>query len=359
MSIDHLLTEYELGSLTMRNRFVMSPMTREQSPDGIPKLQVADYYRRRAASVGLVITEGTYIPEQSAGVSNDVPHLYGDSALASWSSVVEAVHSVGGAIAPQLWHRGPARREGAPPYPEAPVISPSGIDLDGNPYGETIDASTKDRLIEAYVGAALNAQSIGFDGVELHGGHGFLLDSFLWTRTNQRQDSYGGDPASRARFATEVVAAIRAATKPGFPIIFRFSQWKLNDYEARIAETPQELEQLLTPIANAGVSAWDVSARRHWNPAFVGYPDSLATWTRRVTGVTTIAVGSVGLDEGPDALFEGPGLEELDAAVARDEFQLVGVGRSLLSDPDWVVKVSQGNFEEIRAYRKEHELEYF
>jgi NADH:flavin oxidoreductase / NADH oxidase family len=125
---DVLVRPFSLGSLTVPNRVVMSPMTREFSPDGVPGSDVAQYYARRAAGgVGLIITEGTYVGHDSAGSSARVPRFYGDEALAGWSAVADTVHQAGGKIMPQLWHMGMDRAAGAPPVPDAPRIGPSGI----------------------------------------------------------------------------------------------------------------------------------------------------------------------------------------------------------------------------------------
>ena len=126
-------------------------------------------------------------------------------------------------------------------------------------------------VAQAYATAAANARAAGFDAVELHGAHGYLLDEFLWERTNRRTDGYGGSLAARTRFPADVVAAVRAAVGPDFPILYRFSQWKTHQYDARIAETPAELEAILTPLIDAGVDVLHPSTRRHYLPAF---PDS-------------------------------------------------------------------------------------
>jgi len=101
-------------------------------------------------------------------------------------------------------------------------------------------------VIEAFGSAAAEARSAGFDGVEIHGAHGYLVDQFLWEHTNRRSDAYGGSFENRLRFAVEVVAAVRAAVGPDFPVILRFSQWKMGDYSGKLVGSPEELETLLT-----------------------------------------------------------------------------------------------------------------
>ncbi len=144
------------------------------------------------------------------------------------------------------------------------TASPSGIALDGTRLGREFTGSDLDALREAWVAAAVNARDVGFDGIELHGAHGYLLDQFLWDRTNVRSDGYGGSLEARTRFPVEVVAAIREAVGDDFAIVYRFSQWKSNHYDSRIAQTPDELAAVLTPLVAAGVDVLHPSTRRHW-----------------------------------------------------------------------------------------------
>jgi len=162
-----------------------------------------------ATSLGLLITEGTYVDEGSGG-SDRVPRFFGERSLAGWRQVADAVHAEGGAIFPQLWHTGATRKPGSGPFPGAPVISPSGLNASGAVVGETATGSQLEATVAAYARAAAAARDAGFDGVELHGAHGYLLDQFHWPTTNRRTDVYGGDIKGRARFSAEVVAAVRA-----------------------------------------------------------------------------------------------------------------------------------------------------
>ncbi|MGX1806656.1 NADH:flavin oxidoreductase [Nocardia sp. NPDC055321] len=358
IALDELFGEVQLGGLRLRNRFAMAPMTRSKSPGGVPNAENIGYYRDHAAGgVGLIITEGTYVRGPAAGPDLAVPRFYGEESAAGWREVVEAVHAQGSAIVPQLWHMG-ASRGGSPKFePEVPTVSPSGIKASGKPVGRALTHDDLDALIESYVESALLAQQLGFDGIELHGAHGYLLDQFFWATTNLRTDEYGGSLRERAAFPARVVAAVREAVGPAFPIIYRFSQWKGDDYTARIAETPSELEELLTPLVTAGVDVFHASVRRHWVPEFTTHAEdvSLAGWTKKVTGLPVITVGSVGVDK----VFLGDGIDETQAqrfAVLRDqfargEFDLVAVGRALLADPEWVNKVRDGRLADIVPFR--------
>ncbi|NJP99525.1 NADH:flavin oxidoreductase [Streptomyces zingiberis] len=348
-----------LGGLTVRNRLAMAPMTREYSPGGVPGPDVAAYYARRAAAgVGLLITEGTYVDHPSAGTSDRVPRFHGEEPLAGWGRVADAVHAAGGRIVPQLWHVGMARDAGAPPVPEAPPVGPSGVPVKDSEPGRAMTLDDIDDVVAAFASAAAAAEARGFDGIELHGAHAYLIDQFLWAHTNRRDDAYGGDLLARTRFAAEIIAACRGAVSPDFPILFRLSQWKMSDYTARLAESPQELEALLAPLAEAGADVFHCSTRRYWEPAFEGSGLNLAGWARKLSGLPTVTVGSVGLSSEFMSSFRGEpadvtGLDDLLDRLEREEFDLVAVGRALLADPEWAAKVLDGRTAELKPFTPE------
>ena len=355
------------NAVTLPNRIVMAPMTRNRSPDGVPGQDVADYYRRRAEnSVGLIVTEGVAVDHPAAvgdaGLSESaVPDMFGTAALNGWRRVVDAVHTAGSLIFPQLWHQGVMRIDGSGRYPDAPSMRPSGI---WGPAGRRTSsaadyvavmlpptrAMTESEIgdvIAAFATSAVNAAGVGFDGIALHGAHGYLFDAFFWTDTNLRTDRFGGDIVGRSRFATEVIRAVRLAT-PHLPIMFRFSQWKQQDFDALVAETPAALEQWLGLLVDAGVDIFDASTRVFYTPAFAGSDMTLAGWTRKLTGKPTMAVGSIGLNKD---LFEQPAadggsatnnLDRVMDRMARGEFDLIGLGRTLIADPAWAVRAMKG-----------------
>lgn len=347
---------FAIGEVSLKNRIAMAPVTRRKSPGGVPGEDVAQYYARRAAGgAGLIVTEGTYVGRDAAAAYDSVPHFHGAEALAGWARVAERVHEAGGRIIPQLWHTGVARTAESLPL-GVPAESPSGIGLDGRPHGKAMTLDDVDAVVRAFAEAAADAERIGFDGVELHGAHGYLIDEFLWQGSNQRTDAYGGDQASRARFATEIVTAVRSAVSPGFPVVFRLSQWKSNNYDARIAETPEELEQLLSPLAAAGVDAFHASTRRYWLPEFADSDLNLAGWTKKLTGKPSITVGSVGLDKefvGPQGRPQQSGVTGIDLLLdrlERDEFDIVAVARAIVADPEWPTKALTGRLAEAVPY---------
>jgi 2,4-dienoyl-CoA reductase-like NADH-dependent reductase (Old Yellow Enzyme family) len=359
-----LFQPIELGPLSLRNRIVMAPMTRTFSPGNVPNdLNVAYYERRAENEVGLIITEGTCIGHKAANGYARVPFIYGEEALAGWKKVVDAVHAKGGKIAPQLWHVGSVRKEGVEPDVSVPGYSPSGLVRPGKEGGIAMTKQDIDDVVEAFAQAAADSQRIGFDAIEVHGAHGYLVDQFFWEGTNQREDEYGGDLVARTRFACEIVSAIRERVGPDFPIIFRFSQWKQQDYSARLANTPEELDAFLKPLVNAGVDIFHCSTRRFWEPEFEGSDLNLAGWTKKLTGKPVITVGSVGLtasfiDEEKHDMVDASGVAtasftELEQRMNNDEFELVGIGRALLQDPEWVIKIREGRYDELEDYSKQ------
>ena len=357
-----LFKPFNLGPLQMQNRIVMAPMTRGQSPGNIPNEKTVEYYRKRAAGgVGLIVTEGTCVDHIAASGYPDVPYFHGEERLAGWKNVVDAVHKEGGKIAPQLWHCGGMRRAGVPPEGDVNGYTPSGMNVPGKVSRHIMTQDDINDVVQAFAQGAADAQRLGFDAVEIHGAHGYLVDQFFWEGTNQREDGYGGSLADRTRFGVEIVEACRAAVGPDFPIILRFSQWKQQDYAARLAQTPEELEAFLTPLSEAGVDIFHCSQRRFWEPEFEGSDLNLAGWVRKITGKPAITVGSVGLDadfipETPEDAFREAQTASLDDLLARmenDEFELVAVGRALIANPEWANLVRANRSPELQPFAKE------
>jgi 2,4-dienoyl-CoA reductase-like NADH-dependent reductase (Old Yellow Enzyme family) len=358
--------------VTLRNRVVMSPMTRFFSPGGVPTEDVAAYYARRAAGgAGLIVTEGVAINDAAAVDDGNIPVMHGEAARAAWRCVVDRVHEAGGIIFPQLWHMGPMLKRGVGPFPDAEPRRPSGVwgpsgdnavwGLDPEQLrqarvaGPEMSRDEIRQVIDAYADAARMAKEVGFDGIAIHGAHGYLPDAFLWSETNLRQDEYGGDIHGRTLFVRELIAAIRAVVGEELPVMLRFSQWKQQDYKAKIAGTPEELEKLLLPISAAGVDIFDASTRRYFEAEFAGSSLNLAGWTQRITGKPTMTVGSIGLNKD---LYQGfqegdVGLVDLKPVIERfnqGEFSLVGVGRAMLSNPDFAHRIRRN--EKLRPYEE-------
>lgn len=359
MSSDILFSPFTLKGLTLPNRIVMAPMTRGMAEGGIPGAANAEYYRRRAqGDVGLILTEGTVVDRPASRNMAGIPFFHGEKALAGWDSVVKAVHSAGGRIGPQLWHTGSTHGRGW--EPDAPVESPSGLVGPDEARGVAMTEEDIADTVAAFASAAADAKRLGFDTVELHGAHGYLIDQFFWSGTNKRNDLFGGATIrERARFAAEVVRSVRAAVGPDFPLILRVSQWKQQDYAARLANTPDEMADWLVPLVEAGVDILHCSQRRFWEPEFAQIDGTeglnFAGWAKKLTGAATISVGSVGLDSDFFAAFGGEGsgtaaLDNLYTRLEREEFDLIAVGRALISDAHWVQKVKNAQLAELKGF---------
>jgi 2,4-dienoyl-CoA reductase-like NADH-dependent reductase (Old Yellow Enzyme family) len=357
LSLDVLFKPFTVKSMTLANRIALAPMTRSFSPGGVPTPEVAAYYRRRAENqVGLLITEGTGIQRDASLNDPAIPRFHGEKELAGWKHVVDEVHAAGGAIGPQLWHVGSVRGGSKDWQPFGRVDSPSGLSRPGKQVAEPMSDGDVADTIAAFASAAASARSLGFDCLELHGAHGYLIDQFQWEGTNLRSDGYGGrDVSHRVRFAADIVRAVRAAVGEDFPVILRLSQWKQQDYEAKIAETPAAMEAWLAPLSEAGVDIFHCSQRRFWEPEFEGSDLNFAGWARKLTGKPSITVGSVGLSGEFVASWGGQvsepaSLDTLLQRMERDEFDMVAVGRALLQDPEWVVKIREGRTDDLKAY---------
>jgi len=348
-SAQALFTPFTIKGITLPNRIVMAPMTRSKSPGGVPGEDVAAYYRRRAdGGVGLIITEGTYPPHPAAGFDPNVPRLYGEAALNGWRRVVDQVHAAGGHIFSQIWHLGLQVSSGPAPQKGQHAVGPSGE--------FAMTKSDIDAVVQAYGQAAQSARDVGFDGIELHGAHGYLIDQFFWEKTNQRTDGYGGGLVNRTRFAVEAIQEVRRRVGPDYPLALRFSQWKIGFYDAKLAATPAELDQFLKPMVDAGVDIFHCSTRRFWEPEFEGSDLNLAGWTKKLSGKPTITVGSITLAADLMTSFGAPevipvtGVDELLDRLERGEFDLVAVGRALIANPDWPLKIQAGAIEQLRPF---------
>ena len=348
------------AGLQLANRVVMAPMTRRVSPGGVPTEEVAAYYERRARNdVSLIVTEGAWIDHPSAANSRNVPRVYGDEALAGWSRVVQRVHDAGGRIILQLWHVG-AHVESSEPVSTPPerVLSPSGFYHPGKILGEPISDRDIAAVVDAYAEAARTAQRVGFDGVEYHGAHGYFIDQFFWDQTNLRRDRYGGNLRDRTRLAVEILTESRRRVGAEFPLVLRISQFKAAYYDYKLAPDPDTLGSFLEPLVAAGVSMFHCSQRRFWEPEFAGSDLNLAGWVKKLSGLPTITVGSVGLDR--DSIVTNythkgtpaapAALDRLERMLERGDFDLVAVGRALLQDPLWARKVRMGRFGELSSY---------
>lgn len=345
---DILFSPFTINGLTIPNRLAMSAMTRGFSTGGVPGPDVAAYYRARAAGgVGLIITEAVAVDRPGASELPGIPTFHAPAAATGWETVLASVHEAGGRIAAQLHHAGALRKPETSAHPGAPNDEPATMS----------DADIAD-TIAAFGTAAAAARRLGFDAIEIHGANGNLINQFLWRGRNMRSDTWGGDVERRSRFAVAVTQAVRAAVGPDFPILFRISQFSQEDYAAKIAETPDEFATILGALVDAGADAFHASQRRFWEPQFAGSDLNLAGWAKKLSGKAAITVGSVGL-KGPDVgdLIAGQGgnagpagLSELRSRIEHGEFDMIAVGRALLTDPQWANKVREDRLDALRGF---------
>ncbi|HWL01080.1 MAG TPA: 12-oxophytodienoate reductase [Microbacteriaceae bacterium] len=362
MDLAPMFEPIAVGPLTLRNRFVMPGMQREWCVDGAPTPRLAEYYRRRAAGgTALVNSEACAVDHPTSTQSTRFAWLTPRTADA-WARCAAAVRGEGAEFFIQLWHEGAVRDEGGDgPYAEHPTLSPSGLLSGGTSRGRAMTTVELDEIEASFVRSAILAKSIGASGVEVHACHGYLLDQFLWAATNRRDDGYGGDDLrDRVRFPARIVASIRQAVGPDFAVSLRFSQWKEVDYDARIAETPEELRFFVETFQAAGVDMFHASTRRFWTPEWPELdPDlGLAGWVKRFTDLPVAAVGSLGLatdvmtslEGGPARQTGRPAFHELIRRFERGDFDLMTVGRAQIADPDWVAKVRRDAIEELLPF---------
>ena len=365
-----LFRPFTVKTLTLKNRVVMSAMGQANAKDGVPDPGYPAYYRRRAeGEVGLVISGATAIPHPSAHMDLNEPHFHGDQPLAGWKRAVDEVHAAGGKMIPQLWHSGLHGLAYVPPTWD--LHGPSGVwypgpQADGSAgpsevRGAPMTQAEIDEVIQAFGQAAETAQRLGFDGIQIHAAHGFLIDQFFWEKTNLRTDRYGGSLRDRTRFAVEILEEIRRRVGPDFPIVMRISQFKMMDYTAQLAETPEQLADFLEPLADAGVDLFDCSIRRFQTPAFAGSDLNLAGWVKKLSGKPTMCCGGIGLGSGAVDFGDAnaykatatSSLSELDSLCAmmeRGDFDLVALARAILGDPAWPAKVRQGRENELKPF---------
>lgn len=330
------------GALHMANRAVMAPLTRNRAPDALPTALMAEYYTQRA-SAGLIITEATAITPQAQGYS-DVPGLYSTEQLDGWRKVTDSVHKAGGRIVTQLWHVGRISHVDLQPDHGKPV-APSAIAAktktvlirDGKPeYVDTsepraLDAGELPGIVRDFRHAARNAIACGFDGVEIHGANGYLLEQFLKTGANHRDDDYGGNVKNRARLMLEVVRGVIdeiGADRTGL----RLSPvTPANDIED--AEPQQTFDYLLHQLAPLGLAYIHLIVGSTGGPREVdGRPfdyEALRSIYRKGGGKGAWMVNN-GFNDKADA-----------EKALENGADLVAFGRAFLANPDLVARLRQ------------------
>lgn len=334
-----LFTPIAIGPLSLANRVVVAPMTRTSAtPDGLATSRMADYYGEFArGGFSLIVTEGTYVDEAASQGYQGQPGIANAAQAEAWKPVVEAVHAAGAAIVLQLMHAGPlsqhASSGGAPVGPSAvqPVGSQLAIQGGDGPFRLPLELTLAGiaAVPEAFAAAATTARAAGFDGVEVHGANGYLLDAFLSTTTNRRDDEYGGSVTSRIRLAAEVVRAVRAAVGPDFLVGIRISQSKVNDFDYTWPGGRDDAAIVFPSLVAAGASYLHVTEHDITRDAFAS-GSTLAALARELGGVPTIANGGLG-----DPVTAS-------RAIASGAADLVSLGKPALANPDWPLRARAG-----------------
>lgn len=328
------------NGLRLANRLAVAPMTRvSATADGRATPQMVDYYEAYAAGgFGLVITEGVYTDQAHAQGYLFQPGLADDAQRDAWRPVVDRVHAHGARIVAQLMHAG-ALSQGNPH--RATTKGPSAVLPRGQqmtfyrgagPY-RLPEAMTDQDIAAAVAGfaqAARRAQQAGFDGVEIHGANGYLLDQFLTDYTNRRADRYGGSLENRLRLTVEVIQAVRQATEPGFTVGVRSSQGKVNDFTHKWPGAEADAAQIFRTLGAQPIDYLHTTEFEAWRPAFGAQGPSLAALARRHVPVPVLANGSL---HDPMAAA---------GMMARDEADFVSLGRGALTHADWPARLRAG-----------------
>jgi 2,4-dienoyl-CoA reductase-like NADH-dependent reductase (Old Yellow Enzyme family) len=248
------------------------------------------------------------------------------------------------------------------PNPEIPGHTASGLVRPGKRVAHAMSSFDIEETVEAYASDAKICEELGFDGVEIHGAHGYLIDNFFWNGTNDRDDNFGGSIKSRSFLATSITKAIRDNVSNDFIVGLRFSQWKQQDYAAKLAQSPDDLLEVLSGPCNAGLDYLHSSMRRFWESEFEGSDENLAYWTKKLMNIPTMSVGSVGLDGDFTDMMASAKTASIDKAVQDindEKYDMVAVGRALLSDHEWVIKMKEGRLEDINPYTKDSLIEMY
>ncbi|PUA37602.1 NADH:flavin oxidoreductase [Paenibacillus elgii] len=333
-----LFSAFELGSLTLPNRAVLSPMTRTSAdPSGQANERMARYYSRFAkGGFGLIITEGIYPDATNSQAYENQPGIANEAQAESWRPVVHAVQQAGGKIVAQLMHAGALVQHNAftPIAPSA--VKPVGAMLQehgGSGEFAAPKAMTLKEIhgaVESFAQAAIRVKQVGFDGVEVHAANGYLLDQFITDYTNLRTDAYGGSMERRVRILVEVLEAIRALVGPDYLVGVRISQGKVNDFHHKWANGMEDARVIFEQLATASPSYIHTTEYKAFAPAFAESGPTLAELAKRFSGLPVIANGKLG---------EPKQAEDL---LRKGDADLVAIGTSALVNPDWINKVRKG-----------------
>lgn len=356
-----LFDEVQIGRLALKNRVALAPMTRTSATeDGRATDEMARYYSKFARGCySLVITEGAYPDEAHSQGYRNQPGIANERHVEAWREVTKAVHDEDGLIIVQLMHAG-ALSQGNFYMDE--TIAPSAVKPKGEQLGlyggegefrvpREMSRDDIEATIRAFGAAAARARDAGFDGIEIHGANGYLLDQFLTDYTNQRTDEYGGTTENRVRSHVEVLRQVRRVVGDDYTVGVRISQGKVNDYHHKWAGGTHDARVIFESLAAAGPDFIHITEYDATLPAFDG-GETLVGLAKRFGGVPVIANGQLGAPKKAEAL------------ITSGQADVITLGKSALANPDWPRRVLGGapleafdfGILQPQAFIKEHEL---
>ncbi len=330
----------KLAHIELKNSLVVAPLTRVSAAvNGDIGPLMPDYYEAFAkGGFGLIITEGTYTDNAYSQGYAYQPGIITDAQLEGWRAIVERVHAAGGKIIMQLMHAGALSQHNEyTSISKAPsAIRPKGAQMElyrgSGLYRLPVEMTIAEieNVIAGFVASALRAKEAGFDGVEVHGANGYLLDQFLTDYTNTRSDLYGGSTAARILLTTEIIQKIKAVVGEGFIVGVRISQAKVNDYNHKWAGAEDDAAIIFKAIADVGADYIHTTEHEAWRPSFGEDGLSLAAYAKKYSGLPVVANG--GLNNVPEA----------EAMLGREEAAFISLGRAAIANSDWPNQVMAG-----------------
>ena len=332
-NVPHLLSSFDLKGLSLDNRVVMAPLTRSRAgAERMPNALMAEYYAQRAGA-GLIITEGTTVSDLANGWLH-TPGIYTAEQTEAWKQIVDAVHAKGTPIFLQLWHTGRASHSSFHQNDELPV-APSAIDLEGEeihtPNGKqprqtprALETAEIPSVVESYRKAAANAKEAGFDGVEIHGANGYIIDEFLQSKTNHRTDKYGGSIEKRYQFLKEIVEAVITVWDAGRVGVRLSPNGNYNDMGS--PDFRETFTYVVQQLNNYKLAYLHVLDGLDFGFHELGEPMTLAELRKIYDGTL---MGNCGYDR-----------HSAEQAIASGNADLIAFGRSIISNPDLVARLA-------------------
>ena len=335
----------------MKNRFMLAPLTNTQSHEnGV--LSDDEYHwltKRAKGGFGITMSCASHVQDIGKGFPGQLG-IFDDMHIDGLTKLTTEIKKHDSLAIAQLHHAG--------------MRSPEEL-INTQPVCPSDDSSTGARSLSTeevielrndFIVAAVRAKTSGYPGVEIHGAHGYLIDNFFWSGTNIREDEYGGSIENRSQFVSDIIKSVRENVSENFIVGLRFSQWKQHDFEAKLAVNPEEHDKVLIGPVNCGLDYVHSSMRRFWEKEFENSEENLAYWTKKITKIPTIGVGSVGLDSDfvdMTAPASPTSIERAIEDISKNKYDMIAVGRALLSDPEWVLKMKEGRLNDVIPYTKE------